>query len=149
MERKKITPNIWFKTEGGSISGILEYYKAIFEHDFKMSQIVPLGETPGGYAQMCEVQIFDQNYSLLSTENEHHQLNDSISFILHCKDQKEIDKFWNYFTLEGEESQCGWCIDKYGLRWQVLPHNLSQLMSRPNASEVLMSQRRIVIEEFN
>lgn len=148
MINNKIIPNIWFKTDDGTISKILDYYKVIFEHDFEEAQIIPLGKTPSGNAEMCEVQIYRQKFSMISTEKEHHQLNDSVSFIINCEDQNEIDKYWNYFTSEGEESQCGWCIDKNGLRWQVLPKNLEELMSKPNASEVLMSQRKIVIEDY-
>ena len=148
MINSKIIPNIWFKTEDGSVSNITFYYKSIFKSNFIQGQIIPLGDTPGGNAEMCEVQIFCQKYSFLSTENEHHQLKDSVSFINHCETQNEIDKYWNYFTLEGEESQCGWCIDKNGLRWQVLPYNLNELMSKPKASDVLMTQKKIVIDEY-
>lgn len=148
MTSNKIIPCIWFKTDDGAISRILDYYKAIFEHEFNEGQIIPLGETPGGNAEMCEVKIFGQNYSMMSTEKEHHQLNDSVSFIITCEDQNEIDKYWNYFISEGKELQCGWCIDKNGLRWQVLPKNLGELMTKPNASEIMMSQSKIVIEEF-
>ncbi len=149
MVNNKITPNIWFKTPDGTISMILEYYKEIFDKNFIQSHIIPLGETPSGNTEMCEVQIFAQKYILMSTEKEHHQLNDSVSFIINCVDQNEIDKYWNYFTLHGKESQCGWCIDKYGLRWQILPNNLGELMSKPNASEVLMLQKKIIIKEYS
>lgn len=85
---------------------------------------------------------------LMSTASEHHPLNDAISFMINCKDQEEIDKYWNYFTAEGNESQCGWCNDKYGLRWQVLPENFGMLMQKPNAWQVMMSQRKIVIAAY-
>ena len=148
MTQNKIVPNLWFCKEGGDISKITEYYKNIFGKDFQNGQIVPLGDTPGGKTEMCEVNIFGQKYSLLCTEEKHHPLNDAISFMINCKDQNEIDKYWNYFTRDGEESQCGWCIDKYGLRWQVLPENLNELMSRPDSFKVMMGQKKIVIEEY-
>ena len=75
----------------------------------------------------------------MSTEKEHHTFNDALSFTINCEDQKEIDKIWNYFTRDGKESQCGWCIDKFGLRWQVLPVNFGELVSKPNAWKVMMS----------
>ncbi len=84
----------------------------------------------------------------MSTAIEHHPLNDAVSFMINCEDQSEIDTYWNYFTLEGNESQCGWCTDKYGLRWQVLPKNLGELMSKPNSFKVMMNQKKIVIEEY-
>ncbi len=148
MNQNKIIPSLWFNTEGGMISKVIEYYKNIFENDFENGNIIPLGNTPSGNTEMCEVKIFGQKYSLMSTEKEHHQFNDALAFTINCEDQNEIDKFWNYFTQEGEESQCGWCKDKYGLRWQVLPKNLGELMSKPSSWKVMMSQRKIVIEEY-
>lgn len=148
MNQNKILPCLWFCTEGGNISKLIEYYKNIFGKDFQDGQIIPLGETPSGNTEICEVHIFGQKYSLMTTANEHHPLNDAMSFMINCEDQNEIDKYWNYFTQEGEESQCGWCIDKYGLRWQVLPKNFDELMGKPNSFEVMMQQKKIVIEEY-
>jgi predicted 3-demethylubiquinone-9 3-methyltransferase (glyoxalase superfamily) len=146
--KNKIVPSLWFCEDGGSISNIVRYYNNIFGNDFQHGPIIPLGDTPSGRTEMCEVTIFGQKYSLMATAREHHQLNDSISFMISCDDQNEIDKYWNYFTREGAESQCGWCIDKYGLRWQVLPYNLGELMSRPNSFKIMMGQKKIVIKEY-
>ena len=148
MESNKIVPNLWFSADGGSISKIIEYYQNIFFKDFEYGHITPLGETPGGKTEMCNVSIYGQQYVLMSTAIEHHRINDAVSFIIYCEDQSEIDKFWNYFTYEGNESQCGWCIDKYGLRWQVLPRNLGELMSKPGSFKVMMGQKKIVISDF-
>ena len=148
MNRNKIIPSIWFCADGGNISKIVDYYKNIFSNDFEEGNIVHLGETPSGNTEICRVKIFGQEYSLMSTGKEHHLLNDALSFTINCENQQEIDKFWNYFTHDGNESQCGWCIDKYGLRWQVIPVNLGELMSKPNSWKVMMSQKKIVIEEY-
>ncbi len=144
----KIVPNIWLTSKEGKISEIVEYYKNVFGNEFQEELIIPLGATPNGNSEMCEVHIFGQKYSLMTTETEHQPLNDAISFCLYCKDQAEIDKYWDYFTKEGTASQCAWCIDKYGLRWQVLPENFGELMSKPNAFEVMMKQTKIVIAEY-
>ncbi|MEI7595707.1 MAG: VOC family protein [Bacteroidota bacterium] len=148
MNQNKICPSLWFNTEGGNISKVIEYYKSIFDKYFQAGQITPLGETPSGNAEICEAQIFGQKYFLMSTAKTHHSLNDSTSFMIYCEDQNEINKYWDFFTQEGEESQCGWCIDKYGLRWQVLPNNLGELMSKPNSFDIMMKQRKIIIEEY-
>jgi predicted 3-demethylubiquinone-9 3-methyltransferase (glyoxalase superfamily) len=147
MKANKIFPSLWFCNEKG-ITEVVEYYKNIFGNNLAEGRIMPLGDTPSGYTEMCEVTIFGQKYSLMSTEKEHHLFNDALAFTINCEDQKEIDKYWDYFTREGEESQCGWCIDKFGLRWQVLPENLGELMSKPNAWQVMMSQKKIVIAEY-
>jgi len=148
MDPVKIMPSLWFCTGDGNILKIIEYYKNVFGNNFEEGNIIPLGDTPSGNTEMCEVKIFGQKFSFMSTAKNHNPFNDAISFTLYCENQKEIDKFWNYFTQDGEESQCGWCIDKYGLRWQVLPHNLGELMSKPNSWQVMMSQKKIVIEEY-
>jgi len=148
MNYSKIFPCLWFHADGGSMSKVIEYYKVVFGNDFEEGNIIPLGITPSGYAEMCQVKIFGQMYSMISTETEHHSFNDALALAINCEDQKEIDKFWKYFTRDGEESQCGWCIDKYGLRWQVLPWNLGELMNKPNSRNVMMSQKKIVIDEY-
>jgi predicted 3-demethylubiquinone-9 3-methyltransferase (glyoxalase superfamily) len=148
MNSNKIVPSLWYSTGGGTISTVVEYYKEIFNSDFESGNVMPLGETPSGYTELCEVKIFGQKYSLMCTEKEHHQFNDALAFTINCKDQQEIDKYWNYFSQHGEESQCGWCIDKFGLRWQVIPENLGELLARPNAWEVMMKQKKIVIDAY-
>lgn len=144
----KIIPCLWFSADGGTISNVVSYYRHIFGNDFVAGAAIQLGDTPSGYTEICEVQIFGQTYSLMCTEKSHHPLNDALSFMIRCKDQNEIDRYWEYFTYEGEESQCGWCIDKYGLRWQVMPENLEELMAMPNAFEVMMGQKKIVIADY-
>ena len=144
----KMTPCLWFSADGGKISAVVDYYKNIFDADFLAGGIMPLGETPSGNTEMCQVKIFGQSYTFMSTAKEHHPFNDALALAINCDDQDDIDKYWNYFTNEGKEVQCGWCIDKYGLRWQVIPKNLGELMSKPNAWQVMMRQNKIVIGEY-
>lgn len=144
----KIVPSLWFSVDGGKMSSVIEYYKAIFDEDFREGTVIPLGNTPSGHTEMCDVHLFGQKYSFMCTEKPHHQFNDAFAFTINCEDQEEIDKYWNYFTKEGSEVQCGWCTDKFGFRWQVLPKNFGELMSRPNAWEIMMGQKKIVIAEY-
>lgn len=148
MSHNKIVPCLWFTADGGSIAKVIEYYKNIFSDNFDAGSIVSLGKTPSGNTEMCAVKIFGQSYTLMCTETEHHRFNDALSFMINCRDQQEIDTFWDYFTREGEASECGWCFDKYGLRWQVLPENLNELMRSPNAWNVMMKQKKIIIAEY-
>ncbi len=71
-----------------------------------------------------------------------------MALMINCENQEEIDHFWNYFTQEGKEAPCGWCIDRYGLRWQIIPKNMNELMSQPNAQQVMYSQKKIIINEY-
>lgn len=148
MNANKIVPCLWFQTENGNIGLVIEYYKTIFGEEFQAGPQIPLGNTPSGNTEMCEVNIFGKKYNLMSTANEHHVFNDALAFAIYCADQDEIDRYWDYFTREGKEVQCGWCVDKFGLRWQVLPENLGALMSKPNSFEVMMKQKKIIIEDY-
>lgn len=148
MTTNKITPALWYHSEGGKLEHVTNYYKDIFNDDFVVENIVSLGETPGGYSEMGNVKLFGNSYLFMSTANEHNKFNDTFAIMLNCKDQEEIDKFWNYFTKDGSESMCGWCIDKFGLRWQVIPENLNELMSLPNSWEIMMKQKKIIISEY-
>ena len=148
MTQNKITPALWFHTEDGKMKHVTDYYTKIFEYDFVSDSPIPLGETPSGYTEMCNVKLFGHQYLLMTTAIEHHAFNDTFAIMIHCKDQEEIDKYWNYFTQEGTESMCGWCMDKFGLRWQIIPENLGELMNKPNAGQVMYKQRKIVIAEY-
>lgn len=147
MTQNKIIPSLWFCADGGKLAQVVDY-RRVFGNELVVSNIIPLGDTPSGYSEMCEVEIFGQKYSWLCTEQEHHKFNDALSLSINCKGQKEIDKYWDYFTQDGQEVQCGWCIDKYGLRWQVIPANFGELMSKPNSLQVMMSQKKIIIADY-
>jgi predicted 3-demethylubiquinone-9 3-methyltransferase (glyoxalase superfamily) len=79
---------------------------------------------------------------------------ESVSFTIGCKDQDEVDYYWNRLTDGGEESPCGWCKDRYGLSWQVIPARLYELVSHPDparataATQAMYGMRKIVIAEL-
>jgi predicted 3-demethylubiquinone-9 3-methyltransferase (glyoxalase superfamily) len=149
MKQNKITPALWFTATDGKAEHVITYYKNIFEDNFKAGHITPLGHTPSGNAEMCTIELFGQSYLMMTTARQHHAFNDTFAIMIHCENQQEIDRYWNYFTREGNESQCGWCNDKFGLRWQVIPHNMGELMRKPNAGSVMMKQTKIIIDDYN
>lgn len=98
-------------------------------------------------------------YADLVLENQWFALNDSaveqdftfteaISFVVSCKDQAEIDTLWERLSAVPESEQCGWCKDKFGFSWQIVPENMEELMSRPGAYKTLMNQHKIVIDQY-
>lgn len=62
--------------------------------------------------------------------------------MINCKDQEEIDYYWEKLSVNPENEQCGWCKDKYGLSWQVVPENMEELMEKPGAFKTLMQQKK-------
>jgi predicted 3-demethylubiquinone-9 3-methyltransferase (glyoxalase superfamily) len=74
--------------------------------------------------------------------------NEAVSFSVVCKDQAEIDYFWDKLSSNTQFEQCGWCKDQYGLSWQIVPENMGELMERPNAFSNMMVMKKIVIADF-
>ncbi len=71
---------------------------------------------------------------------------EAVSLIVNCKNQKEIDYYWNSLTKDGgEESQCGWLKDKYGFSWQIVPYNISELLLDPKVAGELLKMKKIEI----
>ncbi len=83
------------------------------------------------------------------------KFNESISFVINCKDQAEVDYYWEALTSNGgAEGQCGWCKDKYGLSWQVVPVEYYELISsegpsvRAKVMKNTMRQKKIILSEL-
>ncbi|MFC6356089.1 VOC family protein [Luethyella okanaganae] len=74
--------------------------------------------------------------------------NESISFVVSCKDQDEIDYYWSKLSHVPESEQCGWCKDQFGVSWQVIPSNMDELVRRPEQIQVMMRQKKVVIAEL-
>lgn len=74
--------------------------------------------------------------------------NESISFVVSCSDQAEIDRYWAALSHVPESEQCGWCKDRFGISWQILPANLGELLSTPEKIQTMMAQKKIVIQDL-
>jgi predicted 3-demethylubiquinone-9 3-methyltransferase (glyoxalase superfamily) len=74
--------------------------------------------------------------------------NEAVSFVVSCADQAEIDHYWAVLSHVPESEQCGWCKDKFGVSWQIVPANMGELTQRPEQVQVMMGQKKIVIAEL-
>lgn len=127
-----------------------------YTHTFKNSAIetknfYPEGSPFEGNISYAEFNIDSYPLVAMDGPNEHnYSFNEGVSFVLNCKDQNEIDYFWNTFIKDGgEESMCGWCKDKYGVFWQVIPSNMGALINNPDkggrAIQAMLKMRKIDI----
>ncbi|MCW3072429.1 MAG: 3-demethylubiquinone-9 3-methyltransferase [Bacteroidetes bacterium] len=134
-----IYPCLWFD---GKAKEAADYYCSVF----KNSKII--SENP-------MVVIFELNGKKFMGLNggPMFKFNEAVSFVVSCKDQQEIDHYWNSLTANGgQESQCGWLKDKFGMSWQIVPAMLGQLMSDPErgqrAMAALMKMKKLDIEKL-
>ena len=82
----------------------------------------------------------------------HQPFTEAVSFFVRCKDQEEVDRLWTRLTEGGEESQCGWLKDRFGMSWQIIPDRLSELLGDPDpersqrAMQAMLQMRKIDIQ---
>lgn len=149
--KQHILPNLLFcGMHQNQCSQALQYYQKIFP-EFQRHQLLryPSGDLEG----KIQNSIFSLNHlKFIAKDSPHRHIfdfNESVSFVIPCKTQQEIDYYWNYFTEHGSESWCGWCKDVFGISWQVIPNNLAQILAtHPQAYSTLTRMKKIIIEDL-
>ncbi len=152
--QQKITPNLWFD---GNAREAVEYYISVFqEGEIISTEYYPNSAEEGladfqkdmaGKELVIDFELFGQRFTAINAGPEF-KFNEAISFLVTCKDQEEIDYYWNKLSAVPAAEQCGWCKDKFGLSWQIVPQNMDQLMQRPGAYAKMMKMKKIVIADF-
>ena len=154
MIKQKITPSIWVETKDAK--AVADYYLSIFK-DGKLKEHHKYKNPPeagGGDFETAIIEIADMELSILAA-GPFFKFNESVSFVINCKDQAEVDYYWNALTANGgQESSCGWCKDKYGLSWQVVPVEYFELINsndpivREKAMKNTLTQKKIILSEL-
>lgn len=129
---QKIIPHLWYAKDA---EGAARFYASIFP-DSRVDRVTPIDvETPSGpagSANVVELTLFGQSFMAI-TAGPHHEFNDAVSFLVNCDTQAELDRYWNAILEAGGKPQaCGWIIDRYGVRWQLVPTVLGELMAAPD-----------------
>lgn len=126
--RPKIFPHLWYAKEAEEAA---KFYASIFP-DSQVDRVTTLmSESPSGppgSVKVVDFTLLGQRFQAI-TAGPHHEFNDAISLVVLCDDQTELDRYWNALIEGGGKPvACGWLIDKYGLRWQIVPARLEQMM---------------------
>lgn len=121
--KQKIVPHLWFDKEAREAA---EFYTSIFA-DSKVTNITTLHDTPGGDADVVSFELSGQPFMAISA-GPLFKFNESISFMVYCETQDEIDYYWDKLSAVPESEQCGWLKDKFGLSWQVVPVRMDEMM---------------------
>jgi predicted 3-demethylubiquinone-9 3-methyltransferase (glyoxalase superfamily) len=128
----RITPNLWFDDNGMEAA---EFYVSVFPNS-EIRTVTHYGETgPGEAGRVMTVDfVLDGHEYTAINGGPQFTFDEAISFLIDCADQEEIDYYWTKLTADGgEESQCGWLKDKFGLSWQVVPAGWQEMMNDPDA----------------
>ncbi len=129
----RIIPNLWFDTESVEAA---EFYVSVFPNSQikNVSHYGEAGPRPAGTVLMVDFVLDGQAYTAING-GPRFTFSEAISFVIDCADQHEVDYYWDKLTAGGEESQCGWLKDRYGVSWQVVPGELmAQMLADPDPS---------------
>jgi predicted 3-demethylubiquinone-9 3-methyltransferase (glyoxalase superfamily) len=150
----KIHPHLWYTDKAREAA---EYYVSIFP-DSKIERISDLPSDspsgPAGSVEIVEFRLFGQPFMAMSA-GKLDDFNHSISFMVSCDDQAELDRYWDAL-LEGGgvPEQCGWVCDRYGVRWQIVPASLQDMMADSDrekarrVSDVMLKMEKFDIAEL-
>jgi predicted 3-demethylubiquinone-9 3-methyltransferase (glyoxalase superfamily) len=128
MARTKIAPFFWYAKDAEEAA---RFYTSIFpdsrvDHVAAMQSESPSG--PPGSVKVVSFTLFGQPFRAM-TAGAHDAFNDAISMMVSCDDQVELDRYWNALLANGGKAQaCGWLNDRFGLRWQIVPARMEEMM---------------------
>lgn len=147
-----ITPSLWFDD---NVEEAAQFYTSVFPNS-SIEQIVRYTDAgPGNLGDVAWAAfVLDGQRYIGINGGPAFTFDEAVSFMIHCKDQDEVDYYWNRLTDGGEESQCGWLKDRFGLSWQVCPDRLLELTNDSDparaaaATKAMHGMRKIVIAEL-
>jgi len=128
MARTKFFPFLWYAKEAEEAA---RFYASIFPNSRVDRETALQSETPSGppgSVKVVDLTLFGQRFQAMSA-GPHHEFNDAISLMVVCDDQAELDRYWNALLEGGGKPQaCGWLIDRFGVRWQIVPAVFEEMM---------------------
>lgn len=152
-ERPCMIPSLLFGNAAQNRANeAIDYYVSTFS-DSERGNSYPYGQEQGpalpDSLMFADFKLGGQWFAAMDSAVEQTAtFNEAISLAVVCKDQEEIDYLWGKLSAVPESEQCGWCKDKFGVSWQIVPENMGELMQKPGAFQTMMAQHKIVIDEY-
>lgn len=147
-----ITPSLWFDND---LEDAIAFYSTIFPNSSLESIERYTDAGPGTPGEVVSATFtLDGQRFIGINGGPAFPFTEAVSFTIACRDQDEVDYYWDRLVAGGEESQCGWLKDRYGLSWQVVPDRLIELTTDPDpakaaaATKAMLGMRKIVIAEL-
>ena len=150
--RSKISPNLWFDSEAEQAA---EFYCSLFDNSRILSITrYPEGSPgPAGNVMTVEFELDGQRFVGINGGPQFH-FDEAVSFEISCADQAEVDSYWEKLTDGGEEGQCGWLKDRFGLSWQVTPAGMGEVFAdrdperAQRAMQAMLKMSKLDVEEL-
>jgi len=138
---QKITPFLWFDNQAEEAA---KFYTSIFKNSEigTISRYGDAGPGPKGSVMTISFKLDGIEFNALNG-GPHFKFTEAVSFVVSCKDQGEVDYYWDKLVAGGSPSRCGWLKDKYGLSWQIVPEGLSELLKSPAAMQAMLKMNKL------
>ncbi|MFL6618346.1 MAG: VOC family protein [Povalibacter sp.] len=141
---QKIVPSLWYAKEAEEAA---RFYTSLFP-DSRIDLVTKLPADspsgPAGSVVVVQFTIFGHSFQAMSA-GPHHDFNDAVSFTINCTSQEEVDRYWNGIQESGGKPQaCGWIMDKYGVRWQIVPTVLVKMFNDPDKSAAARAAKEMM-----
>lgn len=130
-----ITPFLWFDHQAEQAA---QFYVSVFPNS-QIEQVTHYSEAgPGetGSVMTISFSLDGSKFTAINGGPAHYDFDESISFVVNTKTEEELDHYWSSLSDGGEEIACGWLKDRYGLRWQIVPEGLSEILGDPDPQRV-------------
>jgi predicted 3-demethylubiquinone-9 3-methyltransferase (glyoxalase superfamily) len=143
---KKITPFLWFDTQAEEA---VNFYVSIF----KNSKVLSVNRKPDGKAFTVLFELDGVEFMALNA-GPMFKFTEAFSMYVNCEDQDEVDYFWSKLSAIPEAESCGWCKDKWGLSWQIVPKQLGDYIGGPDpvkaerGMQAMLQMRKLIIADL-
>lgn len=126
-----IIPHLWFDKEAREAA---EFYCSVFP-DSRITNVTTLRDTPSGDCDVVSFELSGQPFMAISA-GPLFKFNESISFMVNCEIQADIDYYWEKLSADPAAEQCGWLKDRYGLSWQIIPAAFDEMMRTGSGDQI-------------
>lgn len=142
----KIVPHLWFDKEAREAA---EFYTSVFDGS-RITNTVTLRDTPSGTVEVVTFELLGMEFQAISA-GPLFTFNEAISFMVRCDTQGEIDRYWERLTADGgQEVECGWLKDMFGLSWQIVPSIMDRMMQTKDPETLSrVTQAFLKMKKFN
>src|SRR3984957_20995423 len=141
----RITPFLWFNNNA---EDAVNFYVSVFKNSHRLDRLPNEGHAPASTNTLTiSFELDGQKFTALNG-GPHFKFNESVSFVVRCDSQEEVDYYWSKLSDGGSDGQCGWLKDKYGVSWQIVPARLPDLIKHPKAMQAMLKMIKLDIAEL-
>ena len=142
----RITPFLWFDSNAEEA---VDFYLTVFKNSRRLGEFRPSenSSVPKGSILTIAFELDGQKFTALNG-GPVFKFTEAVSFVVRCDSQQEVDEYWSKLSAGGNEIQCGWLKDKFGLSWQIVPARLPEMIKHPKAMQAMLRMKKLDIAEL-